>query len=132
TAIHWMHRVGALVAGLALLALALMLRGVAALRRLGNALLAALVLQIGLGIANVLLSLPLLLAAAHNGGAALLVVIMVCINYRVAQNAAVLHQGGHNDERARHQNSFACPSRSRSAAARLLCADQAARQYADR
>jgi len=107
TAIHWMHRVGALVAGLALLALALMLRGVAALRRLGNALLAALVLQIGLGIANVLLSLPLLLAAAHNGGAALLVVIMVCINYRVAQNAAVLHQGGHNDERARHQNSFA-------------------------
>lgn len=107
TAIHWMHRVGALVAGLALLALGIALRGLPALRGLGNALLAALALQIALGIANVLLSLPLLLAAAHNGGAALLVVIMVFINYRVAQSAAVQHQGRHNDERARHENSFA-------------------------
>lgn len=107
TAIHWMHRVGALVAGLALLVLGIALRGLPVLRGLGNVLLAALALQIVLGIANVLLSLPLLLAAAHNGGAALLVVIMVCINYRVAQSAAVQHQGRPNDERARHENSFA-------------------------
>jgi heme a synthase len=55
----------------------------------------------------VLLSLPLLLAAAHNAGAALLVVIMVCINYRVTKSAAIQHQGGRDDERARHENSFA-------------------------
>ena len=107
TAIHWMHRVGALVAGLALIGLALALRGVAATARLGNLLLAAVVLQIALGIANVLLSLPLLLAAAHNAGAALLVVIMVCINYRVTQSAAETHKGRHQDERARHESSFA-------------------------
>lgn len=106
TAIHWMHRLGALVASVALLALALGLRR-AGLSRLGSALIAALLLQVMLGIANVLLSLPLLLAAAHNAGAALLVVIMVCINYRVGQSAGVLHHGGYNHERARHQNSFA-------------------------
>jgi len=107
TAIHWMHRVGALVAGVALLALGLALRASPGLRGSGNALLAALALQVTLGVANVLLSLPLLLAAAHNAGAALLVVIMVCVNYRVAQSAAVLQQGRQHDERARHENSFA-------------------------
>lgn len=107
TAIHWMHRIGALVAGVALLALGLALRRRADTVRLGNMLLAATALQIGLGIANVLLSLPLLLAAAHNGGAALLVVIMVCINYRVSQNAAFIRQGRHRNERAQHQKSFA-------------------------
>jgi heme a synthase len=107
TAIHWMHRIGALVAGLALIGLGLVLRRNATLRRTGDLLLAAVVLQIALGIANVLLSLPLLLAAAHNAGAALLVVIMVCINYRVTKSAAIQHQGGRDDERARHENSFA-------------------------
>ena len=107
TAIHWMHRVGALVAGGALIVLGLALRRTPALRRAGNLLLIAVVLQIGLGIANVLLSLPLLLAAAHNAGAALLVVIMVGINYRVTKSAVVQHQGERNDERARHENSFA-------------------------
>lgn len=107
TAIHWMHRIGAVVAGIALIGLGIALRGVAGTLRLGNVLIAAVVLQIVLGIANVLLSLPLLLAAAHNAGAALLVVIMVCINYRVAQNAAIFEQGRHQDERARHESSFA-------------------------
>ncbi|MDX5445620.1 MAG: COX15/CtaA family protein [Zoogloeaceae bacterium] len=107
TAIHWMHRVGALVAGGALIVLGLALRRTPALRRAGNLLLVAVVLQIGLGIANVLLSLPLLLAAAHNAGAALLVVIMVGINYRVTKSAVIQHQGERNDERAGHENSFA-------------------------
>lgn len=94
TAIHWMHRVGALVAGIALLVLGLDLRGDARLRRLGNLLLAALLLQMVLGIANVLLSLPLLLAAAHNGGAVLLMILLVCINYRVRSGDALLQAGG--------------------------------------
>ncbi|WP_418648220.1 COX15/CtaA family protein [Thauera butanivorans] len=89
TAIHWSHRIGALVAGGALLLL-----GWALCRRqdtfdAGATLLAALVLQIGLGIANVLLSLPLPLAAAHNAGAALLVGIMVWVNFRLAAPGVV-------------------------------------------
>lgn len=107
TAIHWMHRVGALVAGLALLALGLRLRSGSTTRSLGNALLVALALQIALGIANVLLSLPLLLAAAHNAGAALLVVIMVGINYRVSSTAVTMEKGRGDDERAPHENSYA-------------------------
>lgn len=108
TAIHWMHRIGALVVGVVLAVLGWRLRGEETTRYLGGALLAALVLQIGLGIANVLLSLPLLLAAAHNGGAALLVVIMVCINYRIRPGVATMcKEGGSNDERATTQGSCA-------------------------
>ncbi len=88
TAIHWLHRLGAVVAGTALFMLgwALARRGQTAIA--GLALLAVLSLQIGLGIANVLLSLPLPLAAAHNAGAALLVGVMVWINYRLAGNGS--------------------------------------------
>ncbi|WP_341648581.1 hypothetical protein [Thauera humireducens] len=50
----------------------------------GVALLAALALQVGLGVANVLLSLQTLpLAAAQNAGAALLVFVMVWVNFRL-------------------------------------------------
>lgn len=89
TAIHWAHRVGALVAGgaLALLGWALCRRR--ATLDTGAALLAALVLQIALGIANVLLSLPLPLAAAHNAGAALLVGVMVWVNFRLGVPGAM-------------------------------------------
>ena len=80
--IHLTHRLGAVVTALYLLAL-----GVAAvradggrLRRAGGLLLGLLVLQFGLGIANVLLSLPLALAVAHNGGAALLLLGLVNLN----------------------------------------------------
>ena len=82
TAIHWMHRVGAVIATFVLVSLAF------GLRRAGHAalsavLLALLVAQVLLGVANVWLSLPLPLAAAHNGGAAALVIVMVLINYRL-------------------------------------------------
>jgi len=72
TAIHWTHR---LFAGLVLIVvggLGLRLLTRAETRNCGRMLLAALGLQIGLGIANVLLQLPLPLAVAHNTGAALL------------------------------------------------------------
>ncbi|MDO9599446.1 MAG: COX15/CtaA family protein [Azoarcus sp.] len=87
TAIHWSHRMGAVIAGGFLLVL-----GWALARRMpsagaGVALIAAVLLQIGLGIANVVLSLPLPLAAAHNAGAALLVGLMVWINYRLSARA---------------------------------------------
>lgn len=96
TAIHWMHRLGAVLAMLVLGALGFALRA-AGHRALGSALLVLLSLQLALGLANVWLSLPLPLAAAHNGGAAALVIAMVLINYRLRATAqqrltGVLHE----------------------------------------
>jgi cytochrome c oxidase assembly protein subunit 15 len=42
-----------------------------------------LVLQVSLGIGNVLLGLPLAVAVTHNTGAALLLASLVLLNYRV-------------------------------------------------
>jgi cytochrome c oxidase assembly protein subunit 15 len=82
TAIHLTHRLGALTVTLVLLALAWRLwrNGLA---RLAGLLLGALVLQIGLGISNVLLNLPLAIAVAHNAGGALLLLVCVLINHRL-------------------------------------------------
>lgn len=77
TAIHLAHRAGALVVALAIGILALSLRKQPALKGVGNAMLLALVLQITLGITNVLTSLPLPVAVAHNAGAALLLATLV-------------------------------------------------------
>jgi cytochrome c oxidase assembly protein subunit 15 len=77
TAIHLSHRIGALLVLLYLgaLALLLILRGaLAPLRRTGLLILAVLLTQVGLGIANILGQLPLGVAVAHNGGAALLLI----------------------------------------------------------
>lgn len=81
-AIQYTHRLGAIVVALAVLALA-----VAIWRRVPGALASRVAvvlvgivgLQWGLGIANVLLSLPLPVAVAHNGGAALLLLSMVTL-----------------------------------------------------
>jgi len=84
TAIHVTHRVGALVTFLYLGWLTLsILRARGPLS--GVALLVAglLVLQVVLGIGNVLLHLPLGVATAHNGVAALLLVSLIYLNYRL-------------------------------------------------
>lgn len=82
TAIHLSHRLGALGVSLLLLTLAWQLwRG--GLRRLAGLLLLALATQIGLGIANVLLHLPLAVALAHNLGGAALLLVLVLVNYRL-------------------------------------------------
>lgn len=79
TAIHWTHRVFALlvvgVVGWAAVATFKVHRGLGAL--VG----ALLVLQVVLGIANVAFSLPLPLAAAHSAGAALLLLALVVLNF---------------------------------------------------
>lgn len=72
TAIHFTHRLFAAVVLIFVGSLGVQLCRQLLLRRHGIVLLAALALQIGLGIANVLLKLPLPLAVAHNTGAALL------------------------------------------------------------
>lgn len=81
--IHYFHRLGALLVTLVLVALGVrLLRGGAALwRRLGLAVLAALALQLTLGLSIVHLQLPLLLAAAHNLGAELLLGVLVLTNF---------------------------------------------------
>ena len=50
---------------------------------LSRLVLGALALQVGLGISNVLLHLPLAVAVAHNAGGALLLLSMVLVNYRI-------------------------------------------------
>lgn len=83
TAIHWVHRLGALLVFLVLGVLALRLGRSSAWRVDGLVLGALLCFQVGLGIANILLSLPIAIAVAHNFGAALLVVALVTINARL-------------------------------------------------
>ncbi|PTU74447.1 COX15/CtaA family protein [Pseudomonas mangrovi] len=86
TAIHMSHRLGALLVCAVLLLLAWQLwRN--RLPRLAGLLLAALALQIGLGLSNVLLHLPLAVAVAHNAGGAALLLVLVLINYRLRRPA---------------------------------------------
>jgi cytochrome c oxidase assembly protein subunit 15 len=82
TAIHLTHRLGAVLVTLSVLGLAWQLRA-AGLKALAGLLVAALVLQIGLGLSNVLFHLPLPVAVAHNSGAALLLLGMTLVNYRL-------------------------------------------------
>jgi cytochrome c oxidase assembly protein subunit 15 len=42
-----------------------------------------LLIQVSLGISNVLFSLPIAVAVAHNGGAALLLGSLVLLNFRI-------------------------------------------------
>jgi cytochrome c oxidase assembly protein subunit 15 len=82
-AIHWTHRVGALVTVLYLGALAVKGLRVPALALYSGLLLALLLVQAALGIANVVSRLPLAIAVAHNGGAALLLAALVMLNFAV-------------------------------------------------
>jgi len=83
TAIHWTHRVGALLVLLVAGSLTLMLLRRPPWRRWGLFLALALAAQISLGVANVVLSLPLPLAVAHNSGAALLLAVTLALNFRL-------------------------------------------------
>ena len=79
-AIHWSHRVGALIVALLAGSLAFALLRRSPSRRWGVLLGMALLAQIILGIANVVLFLPLPIAVAHNTGAAILLTVTLGIN----------------------------------------------------
>jgi len=81
TAIHLTHRMGAVLVTLSLLALAWQLLRVG-LKGMAALLVLALAVQVGLGISNVMLHMPLALAVAHNAGGAALMLTLVLINYR--------------------------------------------------
>ena len=86
TAIHFIHRIGALVVTGILGFLAFALWRNPGTKPLAIKLVAVLALQIAMGVGNVVFQLPLWLAVAHNGGAALLLVTLILVNYRVAGN----------------------------------------------
>ena len=79
TAIHWVHRIGAII--VLFVVGGLVLQVVRQVALVGYALLAALVAQITLGILNVVWVLPLLNATAHNTVGALLLLVLVTINF---------------------------------------------------
>jgi len=87
-AIQWSHRLGALVTLLVVGGLGLRALRAPGLRAVGTAIVVLVVVQVALGIANVLLRLPLVLAAAHNAGAALLLAALVVINFVVFKRSA--------------------------------------------
>jgi heme a synthase len=81
-AIHFTHRLGAVVAGSILISLGSLAAARAAhprLRRAGLLLLLAVALQISIGVATVHWSFPLPLATLHNAGAAFLVICLVTL-----------------------------------------------------
>ena len=83
-AIHFAHRVGAIVVLAAVGALILRLGN----RPLGWALAAALAAQLGLGVANVLFTAPLVLAVLHNAGAAALLLALASVGYAAKRSDA--------------------------------------------
>lgn len=85
TAIQWTHRIGALVVLIYFGLLAWCLMRLEHMRKIGLLLLLLLFVQIGLGIANLLLHLPLVLAVAHNLGAALLVMTVMVLNSKITE-----------------------------------------------
>ncbi|WP_374567904.1 heme A synthase [Ideonella sp.] len=89
-AIHWAHRVFALVLVAALLALAAALwrQPGGAARRAAQALLLLTAWQAGSGAANVVLQWPLAAALMHTGGAAALVLLLVSLQVRAAADSS--------------------------------------------
>ena len=85
TAIQWAHRVGALVTFIYLGWLGLSLLKEPQLKKLAHIMLGLLLLQIVLGVANLLLHLPLVLAVGHNMGAALLLTTVVLLNSKITE-----------------------------------------------
>lgn len=89
--IHVTHRIGAMVTALVLVVLACLLWRQRALRGVAAMMLLVLAGQIGLGITNVVASLPLSVAVAHNVTGVLLLLSLVAVNmqvYRMRQSGS--------------------------------------------
>ncbi len=84
-AIQWIHRIGALITFLYIGALGIYLIKQSNLKRLALVMMVLLLIQIGLGIANLVLYLPTVLAVAHNMGAALLLITVIMLNSKITE-----------------------------------------------
>lgn len=80
TAIHMTHRIGAIAVTVVTLAFVVSLFSIG-LKGWASLILALLTLQVGLGISNVVFSLPLTVAVLHNLGGALLLIAVALINF---------------------------------------------------
>lgn len=91
--IHVAHRVGAIITTLYLGSLLLWLlvrSGTASIiRNASLAALAILLLQVGLGVTNVVMELPLLVAVAHNGVAAILMMSLIFLNLSLYRSGGI-------------------------------------------
>ncbi|MEY4640726.1 MAG: hypothetical protein RLZZ227_720, partial [Pseudomonadota bacterium] len=90
-AIHFVHRVGAVVVTLFLLYLVSQLHAYSGgrdMRRQAYVILGLLFVQLGLGVSNIVFSLPLWVAVAHNLGGALLLMSLVTLNYRLHRSSS--------------------------------------------
>jgi len=83
-AIHWSHRIWAVVTFLWLGFLSIRLLKTPVLERAGIGLLAILFTQVGLGISNIVFYLPLPVAVLHNGVAALLLAMLIWLLFRAS------------------------------------------------
>ncbi|OUS10966.1 cytochrome B [Gammaproteobacteria bacterium 54_18_T64] len=84
-AIHMVHRLGAIITSAYLLVFSFYLFKVAhcGLRRMAVAILVVLAVQVGLGVTNVLLVIPLPVAVLHNAGGALLLLSLVTLGTKM-------------------------------------------------
>lgn len=83
TAIHWMHRAGAMLTLAYLGWLSFGVMAVQGLRKIGKAMLGLVVFQFVIGVSNVLFGFPLAGAVLHNAVAMLLLVALLLLNYRL-------------------------------------------------
>lgn len=84
--IQWVHRVGALIVFIYFSVLAFFMHQNMALRTVSKLIFAVLVVQVALGVSNLLLHLPLPLAVGHNMFAALLLALTIVVNSKLTKN----------------------------------------------
>ena len=89
TAIHFTHRLFALLVFAVVGALAWRIRRIEGMARVAWALLAVLALQLATGLTNIFLDWPLAAAVLHTGGAAALLGLVLLINFRARAAAAL-------------------------------------------
>lgn len=89
TAIHWMHRLFAIMAVAVVAWVAHKALRIPGLQKTARWLLIMLAVQFLIGVSTVFLRWPLELAVAHNGGAALLVILLTMLNYKTRLAAKV-------------------------------------------
>jgi heme a synthase len=83
-AIHWAHRIGALLVTVIIVIAAIrLMRASVSLKRQAMFIKIALTLQIAIGISTVLLDQPILVATAHNFFAAVLLATLIVAAYRI-------------------------------------------------
>jgi cytochrome c oxidase assembly protein subunit 15 len=83
-AIHWTHRLGAMLTLLVVGGTALAALRLERARPFALLVLIALAIQIAIGISNVVFLLPLWLAVAHNAGAGFLLIALLMLNFRLS------------------------------------------------